>query len=105
MSVTSTISIRTYNLVEALNERAAKKRSKATFRVTNGSRYYRILREDHEAVRPTAHAFIDQQTGDVFKAAAFGIPAKGVRFNLLDNAVFSKLLSVADIDGKYLRLK
>jgi hypothetical protein len=102
-----TISIRVHGLVEALNERAVKvktKGAKTSFRITNGSRYYRILKETGAAL-PTAHAFIDHATGDVYKAAALGIPAKGVRFNLLDNDNYATLLKVADVEGTYLRLK
>ena len=33
----------------------------------------------------SVHAFIDQKTGDVFKPASFKAPAKGVRYNVLQD--------------------
>jgi hypothetical protein len=48
------------------------------------------------------HAFVDPNTGDVYKAAGWKAPAKGVRFNLLDDASFTRMLSVLDTSGGYL---
>lgn len=48
------------------------------------------------------HAFIDPTTGDVFKPAGWKAPAKGARFNLLNEASLERLLEVADNNGGYL---
>jgi len=51
------------------------------------------------------HAFIDPTTGDVLKPAGWKAPAKGVRFNLNDDASFERLLAVADTHGSYLYIR
>lgn len=45
------------------------------------------------------HAFIDPTTGDVLKAAGWKAPAKGVRFNLNDEASMARLLEVCGQSG------
>lgn len=51
------------------------------------------------------HAFVDIATGDLLKAAGWKAPAKGARGNLLDDADFKRILSVADKYGRYLYIK
>jgi hypothetical protein len=51
------------------------------------------------------HAFYDPTTGDVFKSAGWKAPAKGVRFNLLDDASFERMLQVCDPHGGYLYVR
>lgn len=51
------------------------------------------------------HAFIDPTTGAVLKPAGWKAPAKGQRFNLLDDASFERLLAVCDVHGSYLYLR
>jgi len=48
------------------------------------------------------HAFIDKKTGDVYKPASIKAPAKGVRFNLLDEASREEMFSRANWAGGYL---
>ena len=48
------------------------------------------------------HAFIDKKTGDVYKPASTKGPAKGVRFNLLDEESREEMLSRASWAGSYL---
>lgn len=48
------------------------------------------------------HAFYDPRTGDVYKAAGWKAPAKGVRFNLLDDDSFNRMMTVCDRTGGYL---
>lgn len=50
----------------------------------------------------SVHAFYDLRTGDVLKAAGWKAPAKGVRFNLLDDASFKDMLGKLDWTGRYL---
>ena len=41
------------------------------------------------------HAFIEIATGDVYKPAGWAQPAKHVRFRLMDDASYARLLSAA----------
>ena len=55
-----------------------------------------------EGGQRSIHAFIDKKTGDVYKPASTKGPAKGVRFNLLDEASREDMLSRAGWSGGYL---
>jgi hypothetical protein len=48
----------------------------------------------------TTHAFVDKETGDLYKAASWAAPAKGIRFNLLKD--MELLRNRADWCGGYL---
>ena len=48
------------------------------------------------------HAFIDKKTGDVLKPASIKGPAKGVRFNVLNEASREEMFSRANWAGGYL---
>jgi len=47
-------------------------------------------------------AFVDKETGEVYKPASFKAPAKGVRFNLLDKNSREECYRRADWAGGYL---
>ena len=68
-----------------------------SFTVKKGRKYYKILEDNC-----SAHAFIDIQTGDVFKAASWNKPAEGVRYNLLDEESREYMLKICDWAGGYL---
>jgi hypothetical protein len=46
--------------------------------------------------------FVDMVTGDCFKPASYKSPAKGIRYNLLDDKSREEMLLRADWVGKYL---
>ena len=69
-----------------------------------GQRYVRVVMIDRGGAR-SVHAFYDQVTGDVYKAAGWKAPAKHVRFNLLDDASFRRMMDVADWTGRYLYIR
>ena len=48
----------------------------------------------------SVHSFVDLSTGDLLKAAGWNAPAKGVRFNLLQE--LDKVTAMADPYGSYL---
>jgi hypothetical protein len=50
----------------------------------------------------SVHAFIDKKTGEVYKAASYKAPAKGVRFNLLIIQEREFMLENCDWAGGYL---
>lgn len=69
-----------------------------------GKRFVRIIMSIN-GTSNSVHAFYDIQTGDVLKAAGWKAPAKGVRFNLLDDESFARLIEVADWSGRYLYIR
>ena len=56
------------------------------FRYYEGKKYYKVVREEYDERNDrwrdsTVHAFVDKQTGEVYKPASWKAPAKHVRFN------------------------
>ena len=63
------------------------------FVVQKGRKYLKIINQQYDDMGPYAtheykngsvHAFIDRETGDVYKPAGWAKPAKHVRYNLLE---------------------
>jgi hypothetical protein len=77
------------------------------FYIESGRKYHKIIMEtDGGANRlgssRSVHAFVDKKTGEVYKAASFKSPAKGVRFDLRIIEQREWLLEHADWAGGYL---
>ena len=66
-----------------------------------GRKYFKVIMETNSGSR-SVHAFVDKKTGDLYKAASFKAPAKGVRFNLCIISEREWLLEHADWAGGYL---
>ena len=58
--------------------------------IESGRKYHKIWMETGDNSR-SIHAFVDKVTGDVYKAASIKAPAKGVRFNLMNDALLIRL--------------
>ena len=72
--------------------------------IESGRKYHKILFVDgggHKSV----HAFVDKQTGSVYKSASFKSPAKGERFNLLIIKDREWLFANADWSAGYLYVR
>ena len=63
------------------------------FVVQKGRKYLKIIQQQFDDMGPnptneyrngSVHAFIDRETGDVYKPAGWAKPAKHVRYNLLE---------------------
>ena len=67
------------------------------FSVKKGRKYYKILENDS-----SAHAFVDINSGDVFKPASWNKPASGVRYNVLNDESRRVLFNTCDWAGSYL---
>jgi hypothetical protein len=50
------------------------------YSMTIGKRFYKIIR--NYIGQTSVHCFVDIATGDIYKAATYNTPAKGVRGNL-----------------------
>ena len=72
-----------------------------TYEVEEARKFLKIWMSTESGSR-SIHAFIDKKTGDVYKPASTKAPAKGVRFNLLDEASREEMLSRASWAGGYL---
>ncbi len=72
------------------------------FEVDAGRKYYRIWMINNQK---SIHAFINKETGDVFKPAGYNKPAKHVRYNLLDDVSRQSMFEKAHYAGGYLYLR
>lgn len=52
------------------------------FVIAEGRKFYKIIQKDANFSGGSVHAFVDKVNGDLYKAASWAAPAKGVRFNL-----------------------
>lgn len=71
------------------------------FYYEKGRKYARIVMQMPNGQR-SAHAFVDMNTADVYKAASWKSPAKGIRYNLLDDKSKEEMYKRADFAGSYL---
>ena len=71
------------------------------FVYTKGKKYAKIIHINCGGQK-SAHAFVDMNTGDVMKSASWKAPAKGVRYNLLDDKSREEMYQRADWAGSYL---
>jgi hypothetical protein len=70
------------------------------YTVETGRKYHKIIMNANG--NRSVHAFVDKKTGEVYKSASWKAPAKGVRYNLLDETQREWLFQYADWAGSYL---
>ena len=87
------------------------------FVVKTGKRYYKIVQQEFETWEKSkyygqyrdgsVHAFVDKETGDVFKAASWSAPAKHVRFSFQNVEDLKFLLNPDNVGwaGGYLYIR
>lgn len=76
------------------------------FYMVEGRKYWKIIMSTDGDYRcQSVHAFVDKSNGDLYKAASFKSPAKGVRYNLLDESSRDDVMAKADWAGDYLYQK
>ena len=68
-----------------------------------GRKYYKVIMNAN-GLR-SSHCFVDKKSGDVYKSASWNSPAKGVRFNLLNDSDREWLYKNANWEGGYLYKK
>ena len=71
-----------------------------TFLIETGRKYHKILMADGHA--RSVHAFVDKNTGEVYKPASWRGPAKHVRYDLRVITEREWLFANADWAGNYL---
>ena len=57
------------------------------FRAIEGKKYYKVVQQEFDEDRQeyrdrSVNSFVDKKTGEVYKAASWKSPAKGVRFDM-----------------------
>ena len=83
------------------------------FVVTKGRKYFKITSHEYDTFQDRneyreggVHAFVNKNTGEVFKPASYNSPhTKHVRYNLLDADSRAECLLRADWAGGYLYLR
>ena len=88
-------------LLDNFKGRNNRKSDDYKFYIEEGRKYHKIIMETGAGSR-SVHAFVDKKNGDLYKAASFKSPAKGVRFNLCIINDREWLLENADWAGGYL---
>ena len=71
------------------------------FEIQTGRKYHKI----HNGPAGGVHAFVNKQTGEVFKPASWNAPAKHVRYDLRSIKQRRVCFSNADWAGSYLYLR
>ena len=87
------------------------------FKVYSGKKYYKIVQQEFETWSgskyfnqyrdSSVHAFVDKETGEVYKPAGWAKPAKHVRFDMRDVKQLRFLLNPKNVDwaGGYLYMR
>jgi hypothetical protein len=93
--------------VEEYLEVLNNKTNDYNFYKRNGKRFYKITqivvgRDGKNTNQLSVHSFVDMNTGLVYKAAGWNAPAKGARYDLLDEASRKRCFAYADPYGSYL---
>ena len=71
------------------------------FNIQTGRKYHKVVQTDSSG-SSSVHCFVDKKTGEVYKAASFKAPAKGVRFDLRVIKEREFVLETCDWAGGYL---
>jgi hypothetical protein len=72
----------------------------ADFYIDTLRKYYKVVMSHRN--QKSVHCFIDKETGSVLKSASWKSPAKGERFNLLDDKSREECYRRADWASSYL---
>ena len=70
------------------------------FYLEEGRKYYKLIYKT--GISRSVHCFINKTTGDVLKSASWNAPAKGVRYNLMDDNSRELCYGNCDPFGGYL---
>ena len=102
---------------QQLNDIQTGKAKLMWFKVYSGKKYYKIVQQEFEPWEKSkyygqyrdgsVHAFVDKETGEVYKPAGWAKPAKHVRFDMRDERQLKFILDPKNVDwaGGYLYLR
>lgn len=77
---------------------------RANITTTGGRKYDRIVTSHPTHGGKSVHAFVERETGLLYKASDWSAPAKGARYNLSTDEGFMEAVKSADPYGGYLYL-
>ena len=87
----------------ALTEKSVLSGRSEEYSVMAGRKFDRIVSErPNEQFSRTVHAFVERQTGKLFKPAGWAAPAKNARYDLSTPEGFAQTVELADPYGSYL---
>lgn len=89
-------------LTEKSNTDPTKNRN-IKYVLEHGRKYTKVVKEEYwdgKLTSKNVHAFIENLNGNIYKPASWNAPAKGARFNVVDE--IESLLKVCDPFGSYL---
>lgn len=86
-----------YAHTETLCDKLIEK-SDGEFIISRGKKYLKIISVKCDN-QQSAHAFVDKNTGEVYKSSSWKSPAKSVRFNLMDDESRNLCYSNCDAYG------
>ena len=78
--------------------------SNMEFHIQSGRKYHKIVQVDDGRVG-SVHAFVDKETGEVYKPASWKSPAKHVRYDMRIIRQREAMLANCDWAGGYLYLR
>ena len=99
---------------EELNDIQTGKANLMKFEIREGKKYYKIVQVEFDTFQgrneyrdSSVHAFVDKNTGNVYKPASWKAPAKHVRFSFQKPEDIRFLLTPSNVDwaGGYLYLR
>ena len=102
---------------QELNDIQTGKANLYKFVIKTGKKYYKIVQQEYETWKQSkyygqyrdgsVHAFVDKETGEVYKPAGWAKPAKHVRFDMRDERQLKFLLDPKNVGwaGGYLYLR
>ena len=76
----------------------SKEKKTTYFHFKINKKYTKIIQTDHG--NDSVHAFLENETLDIYKAATWNAPAKDARYNLFRD--FDRVLEVCEPNGGYL---
>ena len=85
------------SLEDNYNRKHTNRAGQLQYSIRTGRKYHKIVEGEG-----SAHAFVDKNTGEVYKPSSWSAPAKGVRYDLRLIEDREWLLSHADWCGSYL---
>jgi hypothetical protein len=89
----------TQKFADALNEKFVGREITAM----SGRKFDRVvISYPGESSSRSVHAFVEKETGKVFKAAGWKAPAKNARYDLSTDESFAQTVKLADPHGGYL---
>lgn len=100
MSAVYDVSVELCKILKADYDKGGSVHCRYDFVISEGKKYYKIIQKDSNFSGGSVHAFVDKSNGDLYKAASWATPAKGVRFNLF--ADLELLRDIAGWTGGYL---